>query len=140
MIERDNNAYLTNSKIHESQSENLITIPRVTWSEAKQRQLGQQDRLSKNDVIKLLFRAVTATMNNTSTTATNSIATETKANIIATTEPNCTATRTTAAYYCNNSNIYSTGTVTMDTFMYTKGAATSKTNEYSSNKRHNYKH
>lgn len=62
-------------------------------------------------------------MNNTSTTATNSIATETEANIIATTEPNCTATRTTATYYCNNSNIYSTGTVTMDTFMYTiKGA------------------
>lgn len=28
----------------------------------------------------------------------------------------------------------------MDIFMYTKGAATSKTNEYSSNKRHNYKH
>lgn len=125
MIERDNNAYLTNSKSHESQSENLITIPRVTWSEAKQRQLRQQDRFSKNviNVIKLLFRAVTATMNNTSTTATNSIATETKANIIATTEPNCTATRTIATYYCNNSNIYSTATVTMDTFMYTiKGA------------------
>lgn len=125
MIERDNNAYLTNSKSHESQSENLITIPRVTWSEAKQRQLRQQDRFSKNviNVIKLLFRAVTATMNNTSTTATNSIATETKAKIIATTEPNCTATRTIATYYCNNSNIYSTATVTMDTFMYTiKGA------------------